>query len=462
MVFSSITFLVGFLPLVLLALKVLPQRFHNGVLLFFSLIFYAWGEPVYILLMLTAILWSYASAKCIARAETPRQKKWRLIASLTLQVGLLAFFKYADMLIGGLHLVGCKDVPYLHLPLPLGISFYLFQTMSYTIDVYREKVQPAASLLPYATYVSLFPQLVAGPIVRYETVAEELRSRVVTAEDTVGGAERFLWGLAKKVLLANAFGEIQQNILAGGVASLPMITAWLALWAFTLQIYFDFSGYSDMAIGMGRMFGFHFLENFNYPYTAYSVRDFWKRWHMSLSSWFQEYVYIPLGGNRCTPSRNAFNLLLTWFLTGLWHGAHVNFILWGLYYGVLLLIERRRPPRQERFLSHQVGTFLLVCLGWAIFMMTDLRELGVFFKALFHLNDMGYLDAVGRFYTRHYLPLWLMGIVASRPEPMAGLLRLREKKGGEILYQVLLIVLFFFALAALVWDQYNPFLYFRF
>ncbi|NLY08323.1 MAG: MBOAT family protein [Tissierellia bacterium] len=468
MVFSSLIFLVIFLPLVLLCLRVFPTSFHNAILLVFSLLFYAWGEPKYILLMLLIISLGYFTGIWMSKYPLASNKRKCVLALvITLDLVLLGFFKYADLIISGANQLVQGDMPLLHIALPLGISFYTFQTMSYSIDVYRGDVNAQKSWLKFATYVSLFPQLVAGPIVRYHDIEKELEYRKISADEITYGCERFLWGLAKKVLLANPMGLLSKSILESPLEHMPTITAWVALLAFTFQIYFDFSGYSDMAIGLGRVLGFHFLENFNYPYMAHSIKNFWERWHISLSEWFKQYLYIPLGGNKGSTLRKGFNLFLVWLLTGLWHGAHYNFILWGLYYFVLISSERAyrkyvskkdSPPS----LSGNIATIFAVMVGWGIFMMTDFIDLLAFFKALFHLNGQGFLDEVGRFFTLEYLPILIFAVFASTPYPMKYLSLLKNDKIGKYIYQFVLIFIGIWCIAGIVKDTYNPFLYFRF
>lgn len=334
MVFSSFVFLLAFLLLVLLIYYVCPGKVRNLVLLIASLLFYAWGEPVYVLIMLFSTVFDYTNGRLIEYFQNknrPGKAKVVLVIDLVGNLGILGFFKYADFVIGNINSITGAGLTLLHIALPIGISFYTFQTMSYTIDVYRKVVPAQHNIVAFATYVTLFPQLIAGPIVQYKTVASELSDRKVTLTDFSEGAFRFTIGLAKKVLLANQIGSLWDTI--SQLHQMSAATAWLGAIAYSFQIYFDFSGYSDMAIGLGKMFGFHFLENFNFPYMSKTITEFWRRWHISLSSWFREYVYIPLGGNRKGMGRQLFNIMVVWMLTGLWHGANWNFVLWGIYYG---------------------------------------------------------------------------------------------------------------------------------
>lgn len=341
MVFSSLLFLFYFLPAVLVVYFIVPRKAKNIVLLIFSLFFYAWGEPVYILLMMFSICMDFFLGLWLERVRQNRERaKKVLVLAVVLNVALLAFFKYADFFVDNLNAVTGLAIPSLNIPLPIGISFYTFQAMSYLIDLYRGDVPVQRSIVAFGTYVSLFPQLIAGPIVRMRTVVGELADRRESFDDFSIGVKRFVAGLGKKVLIANTLGEVWSQVSAMEPDGLPVLTAWIGVLAYTFQIYFDFSGYSDMAIGLGRMFGFHFLENFDYPYISKSITEFWRRWHISLSSWFKEYVYIPLGGNRKGLSKQIRNILIVWLLTGFWHGASWNFVVWGLYFGVLLILEK--------------------------------------------------------------------------------------------------------------------------
>ncbi|MCD8022258.1 MAG: MBOAT family protein, partial [Lachnospiraceae bacterium] len=389
MVFSSLLFLFRFLPAVLLCYYLVPRSVRNFVLFLFSMVFYAWGEPVYIILMVVSILVSYAggiAVDAMRRAGRQSASKAALILSLAVSLSLLAFFKYADFAIRTVNTIAGTGFALLNLALPIGISFYTFQTMSYTIDVYRGEAKVQKNLISYGTYVVMFPQLIAGPIVQYKTIDAQLRGRHETSEEFAEGIHRFLIGLGKKVLLANTAGELWDTISAMTVSEVPAATAWLGLAAYTLQIYFDFSAYSDMAIGLGHMFGFRFLENFNYPYISKSITEFWRRWHISLSTWFREYVYIPLGGNRVKKGRHIFNLMMVWLLTGIWHGASWNFVAWGVYYGVLLVIEKyitgKYIAKLPNLLQHIYFMFF-VMIGLERFMFVYLSDSITYLKALF-------------------------------------------------------------------------------
>ena len=374
MVFSSLTFLFGYLPLTLALYFLMPLKLRNLALLLLSLFFYGWGEPVYVGVMLLSILIDYTHGLLVERfRENDGLARWFVGQSVAFNLLLLGFFKYWDFLAENLSLLPGVSLPELGLPLPLGISFFTFQTMSYTIDVYRRDAPVQRNPIDFGAFVTLFPQLIAGPIVKYKTVAAELKKRTVTAEDFSQGACRFTVGLAKKVLLANAAGELWE--LCRGAGALTVAGGWMGLFAFGFQIYFDFSGYSDMAIGLGRMLGFRFEENFCYPYLSESVGEFWRRWHMSLTSWFREYLYFPLGGSRGGTARTLRNLLAVWLCTGLWHGASWNFLLWGLYFALWLILERfalRGALARTPGWAKRTYTLLVVFVGWGIFAMEDI------------------------------------------------------------------------------------------
>ena len=464
MVFSSFTFLLLFLPAaVLCTLAVRGIRAKNAVLCLFSLVFYAWGEPVYILLMLGSILFNYLIG--LGMARYPHRKKLLMILAAAVNIGAIVFFKYLDMLLSVWNGISGARIPPAGIALPIGISFYTFQILSYVIDVYRGKSEPQRDLLTLATYISMFPQLVAGPIVRYETVREQLKSRRVTAEDFAAGLARTAIGLGKKVLLANQMALAADQVFSG-TGTAPAAVLWFGAVCYALQIYFDFSGYSDMAIGMGRMFGFTFLENFNEPYLADSVTDFWRRWHISLSSWFREYVYIPLGGNRRGPLRQVFNLLAVWLLTGLWHGASWNFALWGVYYGVLLILEKfllgKKIERIPAFFRH-LGTLLLVLIGWVIFRVEDVGALGGVFSEMFTFRSGGTADWF-LFNANALQGLCVLPVAVIACLPLRRLLRARfgEKPWLEAAGRAWALLIWLLSLAMLLGESYNPFIYFRF
>ena len=449
MLFSSNVFLFAFLPAVLLTYYLVPRVLRNPVLLLFSLFFYGWGEPVYLFLMIGDILLNYSCGLWILH-DRKKQKSGRtpLIVGICLNLLLLGWFKYANFFLGDL-------VP--EISLPIGISFYIFQSMSYVIDVYRNDAPIQKNILTFGTYVTLFPQLIAGPIVRYADVAMMLQSRMENVSQFAAGIERFIIGLAKKVLLANAMGSMW-NLMQ---AQQGTLAAWIGLLAYTLQIYFDFSGYSDMAIGLGRMFGFEFLENFNYPYISTSITEFWRRWHISLSTWFKEYVYIPLGGNRKGYARQILNISVVWMLTGLWHGASWNFVLWGVYFAVLLILEKtfllKRLNRIPVFVRH-VYTMLVVLLSFSIFYFEDMSALGDFLcRLVTPVSSAGATNGI-----LGYLPILTVSCLASTPIPAQIVGRLRDHSlyaYGKIAYLSALLLL---CVASLASQSYNPFIYFRF
>ena len=395
MVFSSILFLFYYLPIVLTIYFISPRKYRNLVLFLSSLFFYAWGEPRYIWIMLFSTLVDFTCGKRIHFYKTQDQinkaKLW-LSVSLFANLGLLGFFKYSDFLIQNINNLFSTSIPLLGFALPIGISFYTFQTMSYTIDVFREETEVQNNIISFGTYVTLFPQLIAGPIVRYKTVAHEIDNRIESFDLFGEGVKRFILGLGKKVLLANSIGLIWENISAGDIYALPTMTAWIGILAFAFQIYFDFSGYSDMAIGLGKMFGFNFLENFNYPYTSRSITEFWRRWHISLGTWFKEYLYIPLGGNRVSKLLNVRNILIVWMLTGIWHGTSWNFALWGLYFGIILIIEKFILMKYlEKLPSffRRLYTLSLVLISWVIFAFDSFSDGFQYIERLFNAGKGG-------------------------------------------------------------------------
>ncbi len=461
MIFSSLPFLFFYLVAVLAVYKLSPLKLRNLILLVVSLFFYGWGEPVYILIMLLSIVVDYVHGMLVERWREDDRKARRAVASsVFFNLAILVFFKYWDFLAGNLNALMGLQLPVLGLPLPIGISFYTFQTMSYTIDVYRQDAPVQKDPIAFGAYVTLFPQLIAGPIVRYKSVADQLEERREDLDKFVSGVRRFTVGAAKKVLLANAIGQLWDQSLAA--EGLTAAGAWLGLAAYAFQIYFDFSGYSDMAIGLGRMFGFEFLENFNYPYISKSVVEFWKRWHISLTTWFREYVYFPLGGNRVSKWKWIRNILIVWTLTGIWHGAGWNFLLWGLYYGTWMLAERlflgkwlEKLPRAVR----HIYTMFIVLIGWALFAVEDMGRLGAYFSSLF--GGGGWFSAVDGYRLRTYLPTLV--ILAIGSTPLMGKLwdRLGEKTRA-VLQPLLVLGALIICTASLVDAGYNPFLYFRF
>lgn len=430
--------------------------------------FYAWGEPVYIFLMIGTIIFDYIMALKINKYKRDRKKaKQFFIFTLLVNVGILVFFKYVGFIIGNINGIFSINIPFNELALPVGISFYTFQVLSYIVDVYLGKVKVQRSFISFGAYVTMFPQLVAGPIVQYETIEEQLNYREESLEKFGQGVERFIQGLGKKVLLANSIGIIWTTISAMDLGSMSVLTAWIGIIAYTFQIYFDFSGYSDMAMGLGKMFGFDFIENFNFPYISTSITEFWRRWHISLGSWFREYIYIPLGGNRVSLGKQIRNIFAVWFLTGLWHGASWNFIVWGLYYGVILLLEKmvfaNILERVPTFIKH-IYTMLLIVIGWVFFASPNLSFAMEYLKSMFGFGNHVLMDSTGIYYLYTNAIMFVILGVCSTPIVKNILDRIVVKSklgyvnGSLITYMVIL----FLATAYLVNETYNPFLYFRF
>lgn len=468
MLFSSIVFLFTFLPAVVILYYLLPVRFRNVILLLASLVFYAWGEPVYLFLMLLSILFNYFSGLDIARnLQDKRAAKRSLVFNLIINLAVLGFFKYEGFVLDTLNGILPVHISYHALPLPIGISFYTFQILSYIIDVYRGNVKVQTNLPNFALYVTMFPQLIAGPIVQYADVDEQLASREVSRTKFGEGSMYFIRGLAKKVLLANTSGMIFTEVSGLAKGNIAVMTAWLGAFAYMFQIYFDFSGYSDMAIGLGKMFGFEFNMNFNYPYVSKSITEFWRRWHISLSSWFRDYVYIPLGGNRVSKIKHIRNLLIVRFLTGLWHGAAWNFVAWGLYYGVILIIEKYLlSPVLDRLpdVVRHIYSIVLVVIGWVLFFSSSFGQAADYIRVMFGAGAHGFADRESMYLLTSNLILWLILIFGSTPlvhfryEHM-----LRTKKWNTtIINSVVYVALFIVCIAYLVTETYNPFLYFRF
>ena len=466
MVFASVPFLFVFLPAVLAAYFLCPRRWHNAVLLVFSLFFYAWGEPIYILLMLCSITVSFLAGRALGRTHTPARRRAVLSASVAYHLLTLGFFKYADFLIGTVNSLFGLSLPLLSLPLPIGISFYTFQTLSYIVDVNRGVCAPQRRWDWLAMYVSLFPQLIAGPIVRYQTVEQQIAHRTISRAQCAEGVRRFTAGLVKKVLLANNIGLVFTQIMGNGALPQSVLAAWVAVAAYTLQIYFDFAGYSDMAIGLGKLFGFTFEENFNLPYLSRSITEFWRRWHISLGTWFRDYVYIPLGGNRCGWGRQLFNIAVVWLLTGLWHGASWNFVLWGAYYAVLLMVEKlgllRVLARLPRLLQHAYALFFIV-VGWALFACTGPGQLSGVFGSLFGLSGVPLYDASSLFLLKNNALLWLLLVFASTASFARLHTHLLSRRWyAEALCPLGLAAALLACTAFIVSGSFNPFLYFRF
>ncbi len=465
MVFSSVIFLFYFIPIFFLLYYTVPRRFKNLVCLLGSLFFYAWGEPYYVLLMLGSIAANYLFGRTLRFDRPDKIRKRITVLACVLNLGLLFIFKYLGFFLQTAYALFGVEKGAFSLALPLGISFYTFQALSYIFDVYRKKVPVQTRLQNLALYICMFPQLVAGPIVRYGDINTEIDSRTLNVSDISAGILRLMVGMGKKVLLANALGSLADSVWGAGGLPLSTVSAWLGLLAYTLQIYFDFSGYSDMAIGLGRMMGFHFSENFNYPYLSGSVTEFWRRWHISLGSWFRDYVYIPLGGSRTSRRKLLRNLLLVWTLTGFWHGASWTFLLWGVYYGVLLCLEKLLPLQKLPALLRHLGCLLAVMLGWVLFRSESLAEAGTFFCRLLGIGANGFIDASARLYLHDNLPLLVLACVGCTPLIKRLCTRAeRTLSGGkvELLRCAAVAVLLALCTLYLVNSTYNPFIYFRF
>lgn len=464
MVFSSLLFLCIFLPTVLFFYNLSKNlTYKNIVLVISSLFFYAWGEPVWVLMLVFSAMLDYTCGRVIGRFRGKWQAKAALLSSLILNFGILFVFKYSGFIVDNINAIFGLKIPFGGFSLPLGISFYTFQTVSYTIDVYRDDTRVQKSPLKYLTYLSMFPQLVAGPIVRYADIDRQINDRTVTAKDFEYGIYRFAQGMFKKVILANSAGAVATSLLGGDLASSSSLGAFLGMVMYTFQIYFDFSGYSDMAIGMGHFFGFKFLENFNYPYISSSVTEFWRRWHISLSTFFRDYVYIPLGGNR---RHQIFNLLVVWALTGFWHGASWNFILWGLYYGVLLIIEKKLFGGRLLRLPKPVGIIynsIVVFFGWTLFYFTDMGQMGLFLKALFG-GGGSWVDLTALTTLASNAFLLVLLFISSTPYPknLYAKIEKRAPAVATVVSPLLVAIVLLASFTLLVGSTYNPFLYFRF
>ncbi|GKX32137.1 alginate O-acetylation protein [Vallitalea longa] len=470
MVFSSLVFIFIFLPVTLILYFIAPKKIRNIILLIVSLIFYAWGEPIYILLMIFSSIVDYIHGMLIEKYRDQGIKaKLVVLSSVIINLSLLGFFKYADFIILNINSVLGTSLDTFNLPLPIGISFYTFQTMSYTIDVYRKQAPVQKNPIALATYVTLFPQLIAGPIVRYQTIAHQINNRKETVDKFAHGLERFIIGLGKKVLLANNIGFLWGQIQNTNINDLTILTSWLGIIAFGFQIYFDFSGYSDMAIGLGKMFGFDFLENFNYPYISTSITEFWRRWHISLGSWFRDYVYIPLGGNRGSRFKLYRNLFVVWFLTGLWHGASWNFVIWGLYFGFIIAIEKAFLLKYINKLWKPIRhlyALLLIIVGWVLFSFDDLEVTIEYLKVMFGFNDVPLINNQFMYYLYTNLILLIVLVVLSTPIIkkwyQTKVSNNKSTKIQEAIMPIALFLILFISTAYLVDSTYNPFLYFRF
>ena len=470
MVFSSLVFLFVFLPLTLLLYFSVPRRLRNTILLIVSLIFYAWGEPIYIILMLFSTVTDFVHGLLVERYRNqPKKAKLVVLSSITINLGLLVFFFFFTFLLTNINLLFHTNFYIPQMSLPIGISFYTFQTMSYTIDVFRQEAKAKKNMIDLGAYVTMFPQLIAGPIVRYQTIANQLDHRVESEDLFAKGIWRFTIGLGKKVLLANNIGLLWNQIQLTEMSDLSIVMAWLGLVAFGFQIYFDFSGYSDMAIGLGYLFGFDLLENFNYPYISQSITEFWRRWHISLGSWFRDYVYIPLGGNRKGKKRMYLNLFIVWMLTGLWHGASWNFVLWGLYFGILIIIEKAFLlfwlSRAPRWMRH-VYTIILLLIGWGLFAFEDFHQLINYFTVLFGLRNATWVNQETLYYLSQNIILFVLLTIASTPMIRLIGQKLFNSPYGSVIkafiVPMICLLILIASTAYLVDSSYNPFLYFRF
>lgn len=467
MVFSSILFMFVYLPIVLAVYYIVPARFRNVWLFLVNFVFYGWGEPVYIVLMVFSITVNYVNGLLVEKykyTDKPKAKRV-LIFNIVINLALLFVFKYLDLFIGTLNSIAGRElVEPLGLVLPIGISFYTFQTMSYPIDLYRGDADVQRNYISFGTFVALFPQLIAGPIVRYKDVASQLNFRATSSEQFASGVRRFVVGLGKKVLIANNLGMLWDNYATMNPAELTVAGSWLGIIAFTLQIYFDFSGYSDMAIGLGRMLGFEFLENFNYPYISHSITEFWRRWHISLGSWFRDYVYIPLGGNRKGKLRQYFNIMVVWSLTGFWHGANWTFLMWGFFFGVMLILEKRfwldKLEKAPKALTSLYVMFL-VTLSWVLFQLDSFTHCFEYYKAMFGFSPGGLSAPSDGYFFRSFIIVLIIGAIAATPYP-ARLFNKLPRKVQNVAAPVLILLVLIVSTAYLVDATYNPFLYFRF
>lgn len=470
MIFSSVFFLFVFLPVTLILYFLVPWKFKNLLLLLVSLIFYAWGEPVYVFLMLFSIVFNYFGGieiDAYKKAGDEKKLKISFIFTVVVNLAVLGFFKYYGFVLDSINAILPVDIPYRALSLPIGISFYTFQTLSYIIDVYWGTAHVQKNFVAFGTYVTMFPQLIAGPIVRYQDIDEQLKKRTLSMYKFGQGMAWFLRGLGKKVLLANNMGSAFDAIYAMGSGERSVLTAWIGCLAYTMQIYFDFSGYSDMAVGLGKMLGFDFVQNFNYPYISKSLTEFWRRWHISLGTWFREYVYIPLGGNRVSPGKHVRNIMVVWMLTGLWHGAAWNFVFWGLYHGVIQLMEKKLYGKFLERLPNFVQiayTFLVVMIGWVMFFSTSVADLGSYLGNMIGIGGSGLIDSTGLYYLAANLILIIVCFIACGPKAWKRMQKaaLQAGKARSVAATVFYAAIFILSLAYLVNATYNPFLYFRF
>lgn len=468
MVFSSLIFIFIFLPLVLVSYYIAPRRLRNTVILLASLLFYAWGEPTYIILIIISILINYLGALLIrVHIKNKDKSKFIFITLLLIDISILFFFKYYGFAIECLGSIIGLDLKVKSISLPLGISFYTFQQISYIADIYMQKVKPERNLIDFATYITMFPQLIAGPIVKYDDIHKQLANRKESINKFGEGVQRFIIGLGKKVILANNIGLIWTQVKEVNLNDLSIVLSWIGIIAFTLQIYFDFSGYSDMAIGLAKMFGFDFLENFDYPYISKSITEFWRRWHMSLGGWFREYIYIPLGGNKKGTLIQVRNLFIVWFTTGLWHGASTNFVVWGLYFGVILFIEKiylKDLLKKIPSIFSHIYTLIIVMIGWVIFDMNTLTDSGHYIKIMFGFGNNIFIDNLAKYILTNNFIILLIGLICSTKLIKIYMNKIKStfRENDVFLITAINLLILIISTAYLVGASYNPFLYFRF
>ncbi len=468
MVFSSLTFMYVYLPIVLGIYFLVPKPLRNPVMFIAGLLFYGWGEPVYLWIMVLSTLIDYIAGLIMNKYDDkPAIRRLCLIVSVAMNLGLLSIFKYSGFFVSSLNSLLGTSIPVPSIPLPIGISFYTFQSMSYTIDLYLRNISVQRNPVTFATYVTLFPQIVAGPIVRYSDVQNEIDHRTISIDMVGEGVAIFIKGLAKKVLLANNIGALWAAVKAQEITVLPAATAWLGILAFTFQIYFDFSGYSDMAVGLGKILGFNFPENFNFPYVSKSISEFWRRWHITLGSWFRSYVYIPLGGNRKGMARTLINLFITWMLTGFWHGASLNFLVWGIYFGIIIILERvflGNLLKKLPSIVQMLYSFILVVFGWVLFEFDKMENVFKFFGAMFGANGKGFADSDTLYYLLSYIIIFALCIFFSNDKSSALYKKFKEKfpKTCSFLVPVVAIIALLICTAYLVDATFNPFIYFNF
>lgn len=468
MVFSSLIFIFIFLPLVLVSYYIAPRRLRNTVILLASLLFYAWGEPTYIILIIISILINYLGALLIrVHIKNKDKSKFIFITLLLIDISILFFFKYYGFAIECLGSIIGLDLKVKSISLPLGISFYTFQQISYIADIYMQKVKPERNLIDFATYITMFPQLIAGPIVKYDDIHKQLANRKESINKFGEGVQRFIIGLGKKVILANNIGVIWTQVKEVNLNDLSIVLSWIGIIAFTLQIYFDFSGYSDMAIGLAKMFGFDFLENFDYPYISKSITEFWRRWHMSLGGWFREYIYIPLGGNKKGTLIQVRNLFIVWFTTGLWHGASTNFVVWGLYFGVILFIEKiylKDLLKKIPSIFSHIYTLIIVMIGWVIFDMNTLTDSGHYIKIMFGFGNNIFIDNLAKYILTNNFIILLIGLICSTKLIKIYMNKIKStfRENDIFLITAINLLILIISTAYLVGASYNPFLYFRF